>query len=347
MLDALSLPGVEAVFLVVGASSKHWNEAVGACTELFADRPHRSMDLFNNNRTAWYSLLRGGSARPLSILDSLTTSVVANAPMRIDGEEGALRCVRVTPESDQRINFVPDWYGGDWPEGIEPGEEYIRWKTAAGEGPPPTSGLEPRAPKREVYPKRITDAWLAENVPGMSEEDIQALLVRVRQTGWTAEEIDNRILPPQRPRETEAIEDYFTKRFETWDIRLPSEAVRRRLGGHIFEAGWHIGFIWGTENGEEYLEFLAQHRMTDDRRQRVYSSGRIDDLPVAPHWVAIPDGISPEKEAELLKASAQEHRRISAELRERGLLPPKGQNLPALEMNEQLRSQAPPPRDLD
>lgn len=63
---------------------------------------------------------------------------------------------------------------------------------------------------------------------------------------------------------TEAIERFFSDYFEHWKILLPPESVKERTSGHIFEHGWHIGYLWGIEDGEEYLEFLAQHRMTDD-----------------------------------------------------------------------------------
>jgi hypothetical protein len=45
--------------------------------------------------------------------------------------------------------------------------------------------------------------------------------------------------------------------------------------------GWHVGYVWGREGGEEYLEVLAQHRMTNDRHFRLFASGRHETLPVA------------------------------------------------------------------
>ena len=76
-----------------------------------------------------------------------------------------------------------------------------------------------------------------------------------------------------------AIETYFTDYFKHWNISLPPDSVRAREPAHIFEQGWHIGYLWGSEDGEEYLEVLAQHRMTDDRHFRVFASGRVEDLP--------------------------------------------------------------------
>jgi hypothetical protein len=107
--------------------------------------------------------------------------------------------------------------------------------------------------------------------------------------------------------EMRAIEKYFNSYFSNWDIRLPREAISHRRSGHIFERGWHIGFIWGREAGEEYLEFLAQHRMTNDRRQRVYESGRVENLEAAS--TVLPEGGSPEEESR----PRGERRRASAD----------------------------------
>jgi hypothetical protein len=123
------------------------------------------------------------------------------------------------------------------------------------------------------------------------------------------------------------IERHIAERFARWEIRLPQEAVARREPGHIFKRGWHIGFLWGEEEGEEYLEYLSQHRMTDDLHTRVYACGRVDDDLPAPSMLSGPE----------------ETRAIYAELRKAGLLPPLGMNQGALEINEFLRSQGEPP----
>jgi hypothetical protein len=136
----------------------------------------------------------------------------------------------------------------------------------------------------------------------------------------------------------EAIEHAFADAFAAWDLRLPVGAAFTREGGHIFQRGWHIGFVWGEENGEEYLEYLAQHRMTDDRHHRIWASGRIEQLPTASSMMVIPRGAS-EAEIKALETNfSARHAAISAQLRERGLLPPVGENLAALEINEFLRS---------
>ena len=137
---------------------------------------------------------------------------------------------------------------------------------------------------------------------------------------------------------TDAIEEYFREYFRHWKISLPPLDVASRADGHIFDQGWHIGYVWGTEQGEEYLEVLAQHRMTDDEHFRIFASGRVVDLPApAGSYVYGPNATEADRR-EAARASAERNQRIYAELRERGLLPPQGRNLPAHEINEYLRA---------
>jgi hypothetical protein len=60
----------------------------------------------------------------------------------------------------------------------------------------------------------------------------------------------------------EAIDEKFAARFAHCGIRVPPSSAARRDSGHIFEQGSHIGYTWGEEADEEYLEVLSQHRMT-------------------------------------------------------------------------------------
>jgi hypothetical protein len=67
MIDALNVEGVEASYLIVGASAKAWHATFRNClqgsktTELFEPgvREHRSDELFHANAHAWYDLLWG------------------------------------------------------------------------------------------------------------------------------------------------------------------------------------------------------------------------------------------------------------------------------------------------
>jgi hypothetical protein len=136
------------------------------------------------------------------------------------------------------------------------------------------------------------------------------------------------------------IEEYIREHFRHWEIALPQQDVAARADGHLFARGWHIGYVWGSERGEEYLEVLAQHRMTDDTHVRVFASGRVEDLPApGPSYMYGPNATEAEKQ-EAQRKNIARNQRIYADLRERGLLPPPGQNLPAHEINEYLRSRS-------
>ena len=56
-----------------------------------------------------------------------------------------------------------------------------------------------------------------------------------------------------------------------------SRGLIPRRSGHVYAHGWHVGYIWGADDQGEYLEFLAQHRMTDDSHVRLYAAGRVQE----------------------------------------------------------------------
>lgn len=134
------------------------------------------------------------------------------------------------------------------------------------------------------------------------------------------------------------IEGQFAKEFEHWGITLPKADVEGRQGGHIFDSGWHIGYVWGEDAGEEYLEYLAQHRMTNDRHVRIWASGRTERLPAQELGYVLDPDATAEEEERAREEYFTRNREIADELRALGLLPPVGGNLGAMEMNEYLRS---------
>jgi hypothetical protein len=75
-----------------------------------------------------------------------------------------------------------------------------------------------------------------------------------------------------------AISRVFADYFSNWNITLPpgSEAAMGR--GSICKAGWNIHYRFDMEE-ERILEFYATHRMTDDRRLRIYESGKREHRP--------------------------------------------------------------------
>src|SRR4051812_5092541 len=85
-----------------------------------------------------------------------------------------------------------------------------------------------------------------------------------------------------------ALEAKFAENMGDVQIRLPPDAMRKRESGHIFEGGWHIGYLWGEADGEEYLELLVQGFAMDDAHVRWWASGREEFLPAPNEWVMIP-----------------------------------------------------------
>jgi serine/threonine protein phosphatase PrpC len=136
-----------------------------------------------------------------------------------------------------------------------------------------------------------------------------------------------------------SIEACFRDRFRHWGITLPAADVAERRPGHIFRAGWHIGYVWGDDENGIYLEYLSQHRMTSDSRRRIYESGHVEQIELPSTLVPYPD--DPAERARINQESAREHREANTELRDLGLLPPAGTNQPAIEINEYLRSREP------
>lgn len=77
---------------------------------------------------------------------------------------------------------------------------------------------------------------------------------------------------------TTAISTLFAEYFSNWSIELPAEAEGAAARGTIRKAGWLINYLFRHDDAGKYLEFYATHRMTNDRRHRIYESGRMDSL---------------------------------------------------------------------
>jgi hypothetical protein len=142
---------------------------------------------------------------------------------------------------------------------------------------------------------------------------------------------------PATDEQIAAIEAKFAQRMGDTGIRLPG-AAQNREPGHIFEKGWHIGYVWDEEDGEEYLELLVQNIAMDDAHVRWWACGREEDLPAPNEWIVIPPAASSAEIGQATDAVGASNEAIYDELRERGLLPPEGENLPLMEINEFLNS---------
>lgn len=92
-------------------------------------------------------------------------------------------------------------------------------------------------------------------------------------------------VPRERPvimvrdeKNLEKIQEAFVDRFSHFHLRLPVENVRGRRKGSIPYGSGRIYFVFGEEDGREYLEFYAYHRMGEDHA-RIYEDGDYVDLP--------------------------------------------------------------------
>lgn len=77
------------------------------------------------------------------------------------------------------------------------------------------------------------------------------------------------------------IQEIFSLDFADHNITIPVENLRERKRGSIPFGSGRIYFIFGIENGLEYLEYYRHHRIGGDAHKRIYADGRIvflDDL---------------------------------------------------------------------
>jgi hypothetical protein len=72
----------------------------------------------------------------------------------------------------------------------------------------------------------------------------------------------------------ELIKQTFDKQFAYWELVFPEESLKNRSPGSLLKGGWSIKYHFGNEDGEEFLEYLAMNRMTNDTLYRIYADGR-------------------------------------------------------------------------
>ena len=77
----------------------------------------------------------------------------------------------------------------------------------------------------------------------------------------------------------ETTKSRFDNAFTHWNICLPPEDVASRRRGKICQRGWAIWYLFGEDEGGEFLDYYAAHRMTSDRHRRLYADGTTVCLP--------------------------------------------------------------------
>ena len=100
------------------------------------------------------------------------------------------------------------------------------------------------------------------------------------------------------------IESAFNREFDHWDICLPPEAIASRQAGRIVKNGWTVWYAFGSDDGVEYLDYYASHRMTNDRHVRLYADGRVEGLEAIAEMY-----VTPADPAEAAQAKADFHAR--------------------------------------
>lgn len=76
-----------------------------------------------------------------------------------------------------------------------------------------------------------------------------------------------------------SIEELFAACFEPWGLTLPDGAIGRSEAGLVAGSGWHVRYVFGADERGDYLDFLASHRMTDQRHVRLREGVEPEDLP--------------------------------------------------------------------
>lgn len=116
------------------------------------------------------------------------------------------------------------------------------------------------------------------------------------------------------------IEHVFAEYFANWDIHLPDGAVQLEDAGIIQQAAWTIRYVFEHDAGGPYLEFYATHRMTNDRRVRIYSSGETRGLEALQTMYSYDPKI-PGAQERAARENRKRNTRITKELEAHGLYP--------------------------
>lgn len=94
------------------------------------------------------------------------------------------------------------------------------------------------------------------------------------------------------------IERAFNKAYGHWDICLPPGVATSKQGGRIVKRGWTVWYTFYSDEGTEYLDYYASHRMTNDRHVRLYADGRCERLEAMKEGYVVPDDPKESAQAE-------------------------------------------------
>jgi hypothetical protein len=74
------------------------------------------------------------------------------------------------------------------------------------------------------------------------------------------------------------IQESFESRFSNWEIKLPIQIIEEKINGYIKKNGWLIQYCFGKEMEKDYMDYYAEHRMTDPDHERIYEDGSTKSL---------------------------------------------------------------------
>ena len=112
----------------------------------------------------------------------------------------------------------------------------------------------------------------------------------------------------------------FNSHFTTWQIELPPDAMQPGLVWLIVQGGWTIWTVPGEEDGREFLDYYAMHRMTDDRHVRLYANGESEGLPAIEGMYATPQNATEAEEAETSAKHFERNQAVEKLLEEKGFV---------------------------
>ena len=112
------------------------------------------------------------------------------------------------------------------------------------------------------------------------------------------------------------IEATFAGDFGNWDIHLPPDAIALKQPGKIMKSGWIIQYVFG----DGYLDYYAEHRMTNPRHQRIHSDGRREWLEAPKEGYVIPGDADESTRQQAEEEFYAYNRRVYSELKAKGLV---------------------------
>jgi hypothetical protein len=74
------------------------------------------------------------------------------------------------------------------------------------------------------------------------------------------------------------IQETFESEFSNWEIKLPAQIINEKINGYIKKNGWLIQYCFGKEMEKDYMDYYAEHRMTDPTHCRIYEDGSTKTL---------------------------------------------------------------------